>query len=55
MKITNEMVDMYLQGDLVTAIEILGDLANGEYTVENWRTDLEVAYRTQETEDKGAK
>jgi len=47
MKTTNEMVDTYLQGDLDTAIEILRDLANGDYTVGSLKTDVEEACITQ--------
>ena len=41
MKYTNDMVDTYIQGDIDTAIDILRDLANGDYTVDNWKSDLE--------------
>jgi len=39
-EITIEMVEKYLLGDFDVAKEILLDLADGTYTVENWRADL---------------
>ncbi len=47
MKITNEMVDTYIQGDIDTALDVLKDLANGKYTVENLKTDIVEACITQ--------
>ena len=48
MKITSDMVDAYIQGTPDTAyhdcLEILSDLANGEYTVDNWKSDLVEAW-----------
>tara|TARA_R110002167_G_scaffold323224_1_gene529138 strand:+ start:826 stop:996 length:171 start_codon:yes stop_codon:yes gene_type:complete len=41
------MVDTYLQGDIDTAIEILMDLANGDYTVDNLKTGVEEACITR--------
>ena len=42
------MVDAYIQGTPDTAyhdcLEILSDLANGEYTVDNWKSDLVEAW-----------
>ena len=39
-EITIEMIEKYLLGDFDVAKEILLDLADGTYTVENWRADL---------------
>tara|TARA_Y100001963_G_scaffold49026_1_gene68886 strand:+ start:160 stop:348 length:189 start_codon:yes stop_codon:yes gene_type:complete len=47
MKYTNDMIDTYIQGDIDTAIDILRDLANGDYTVDNWKSDLEESDSTQ--------
>jgi len=47
MKITSDMVDAYIQGDIDTAIDVLRDLANGEYTVDNWKSDIVEACITQ--------
>ena len=47
MKITNRMIDDYIQGDIDTAIDILKDLTNGYYTVESFITDVEEAHITQ--------
>ena len=44
MKITSEMV-MYTLGafkpnGIIIAADVLRDLANGEYTVDNWKSDI---------------
>ena len=41
------MIDDYIQGDIDTAIDILKDLTNGDYTVESFITDVEEAHITQ--------
>ena len=47
MKYTNDMIDTYIQGDIDIALDILRDLANGDYTVDNWISDLEESDSTQ--------
>ena len=49
--ITLEMVEKYLLGDFDVAKEILRDLADGTYTVENWKADLLKANKWPEYTD----
>tara|TARA_Y100001951_G_scaffold52948_1_gene41981 strand:+ start:5021 stop:5209 length:189 start_codon:yes stop_codon:yes gene_type:complete len=47
MKYTNDMIDTYIQGDIDIALGILRDLANGKYTVDSLKTDVEESCITQ--------
>tara|TARA_Y100000401_G_scaffold116875_1_gene123748 strand:- start:226 stop:414 length:189 start_codon:yes stop_codon:yes gene_type:complete len=47
MKYTNDMIDTYIQGDIDIALDILRDLANGKYTVDSLKTDVEESCITQ--------
>lgn len=40
MKYTHDMIETCIQGDLDTAMRIITDLANDDYTVDNLKTDL---------------
>ena len=52
MKITARMIDDFIQGDIDTAIDLLRDLANGSYTVDTLKADVEQFDSTQgELED----
>lgn len=52
MKITARMIDDFIQGDIDRAIDLLRDLANGSYTVDTLKADVEESESTQgELED----
>ena len=40
MKYTHDMIETCIQRDLDTAMRIITDLANDDYTVDNLKTDL---------------